>query len=88
MACMEHNCGTCGEMWFNNDHGRACPKCGSQDISSFFDEASEPYTEIEALNVDARMDERFALGGEPYTEQEEYDHEHPPLRDDPMETER
>ena len=63
MACMEHNCGTCGEMWFNNNHGGACPKCGSHDISSFFDEAPEPYTEQEA-----------------------YDHEHPPLRDDPMET--
>ena len=25
---------------------------------------------------------------EPYTQQEAYDHEHPPLRDDPMETER
>jgi hypothetical protein len=25
---------------------------------------------------------------EPYTEQEAYDHEHPPLRDDPMATER
>jgi predicted nucleic acid-binding Zn-ribbon protein len=43
MACMEHECADCGHVWFDNEPPAAspCPKCGSHDVSHFFDE--EPY---------------------------------------------
>jgi rubrerythrin len=42
MACMEHNCSVCKEMWFDNQPSGTCPKCGSYEVSSFFDEDPEP----------------------------------------------
>jgi len=41
MACMEHVCLGCGRGEFNNKSGPAewpCPKCGSEEYSSHFDE--------------------------------------------------
>jgi Zn finger protein HypA/HybF involved in hydrogenase expression len=38
MACMEHTCGDCGHMEFNNNFLLLCPKCKSTDITSHWDE--------------------------------------------------
>jgi len=38
MACMEHACRNCGHMWFDNSMDRECPKCGSNESVSHFDE--------------------------------------------------
>lgn len=38
MACMEHWCRKCNHMEFNNGNMFVCPKCGSTDISSTWDE--------------------------------------------------
>jgi len=43
MACMEHECEDCKEMWFDNKASGACPKCGSWEVKSFFDEAPDSY---------------------------------------------
>lgn len=45
MACMEHFCHNCNNMWFTNTGGCKCPKCGSNEIVHTFDE--EPEQEIE-----------------------------------------
>lgn len=38
MACMEHYCGDCGNMVFNNHGGPStCPKCGGR-MSHHWDE--------------------------------------------------
>lgn len=38
MACLEHICAVCKEVWFNNDQGTQCPKCGSTNYTTFYDE--------------------------------------------------
>jgi predicted nucleic acid-binding Zn-ribbon protein len=39
MSCMTHDCRTCGHEWFNNSRaGGLCPKCGSDEVYSTFDE--------------------------------------------------
>jgi hypothetical protein len=38
MACMSHDCRICKAMWFDNQPSGECPKCGSYEVSSFFDE--------------------------------------------------
>jgi predicted nucleic acid-binding Zn-ribbon protein len=40
MACMEHYCGACGHTVFNNlgGAGGPCPKCGSEEFISTWDE--------------------------------------------------
>jgi predicted nucleic acid-binding Zn-ribbon protein len=38
MACMEHLCGKCGHMEFNNQTRILCPKCGSDDVISHWDD--------------------------------------------------
>lgn len=44
MACMEHWCGACGHTEFNNRPGAgSCPKCGSRDVVSTFDEPAEDH---------------------------------------------
>lgn len=45
MACMEHNCLNCNNIWFNNAKSGNCPECGSDDTRSYFDE--EPQWEKE-----------------------------------------
>jgi predicted nucleic acid-binding Zn-ribbon protein len=40
---MEHECETCGTAWFDNKYGGTCPKCGSWEVASFFDEDSGSY---------------------------------------------
>ena len=53
MACIEHECGDCGEIFMDNNSGGRCPTCGSHDVSSFFDEesgASEPEEQDEDLS--------------------------------------
>ena len=47
MACMEHSCRDCTEMWFDNQSSGVCPKCGSYEVASFFDEAPDSYDEDE-----------------------------------------
>jgi|694.fasta_scaffold108912_6 hypothetical protein len=41
MACMEHTCNDCGKMVFNNNNLFVCPKCGSQNIASYYDEQDD-----------------------------------------------
>ncbi len=38
MACLEHACNDCDEVWFDNEQGSACPKCESRSSSVWFDE--------------------------------------------------
>lgn len=40
MACLEHNCNTCGHEWASNDK-LPCPKCGGADIYTMTDETEE-----------------------------------------------
>jgi predicted nucleic acid-binding Zn-ribbon protein len=36
---MTWDCGKCGALWHNNDtRSGVCPKCGSDDITSEYDE--------------------------------------------------
>jgi len=48
MACMTHDCGVCGHMWFNNSSAWSCEKCGSGRVSSFYDEEGMEYMEWES----------------------------------------
>jgi predicted nucleic acid-binding Zn-ribbon protein len=41
VACMEHDCAECGATWHDNQRHPACPKCGSTNVSSHFDEYPE-----------------------------------------------
>lgn len=52
MACMSHDCGKCGHMWFNNSSAWSCPKCGSSDVGSFYDEADMECIEVDADDED------------------------------------
>lgn len=45
MACMSHECGKCGHMWFNNSSAWSCPECGSGRVSSSYDEEGMEYME-------------------------------------------
>lgn len=47
MACLDHTCRVCGEMWADNDQTSSCPYCGSDDKVTFFDEPPEPHPEDE-----------------------------------------
>lgn len=38
MACIAHKCRECRTMWEDNRRGGECPKCGSTDVTSHFDE--------------------------------------------------
>jgi predicted nucleic acid-binding Zn-ribbon protein len=38
MACMTHDCGNCGHMEFNNRSMLVCPKCGSYEVLSHYDD--------------------------------------------------
>lgn len=44
-ACMEHECWDCGEVWFDNKRFGRCPKCGSRNVSAWFDEEPLEYEE-------------------------------------------
>ena len=45
MACMAHDCRVCGMGWFDNQSGGPCPRCGSLDVTSDFDEPPESFEE-------------------------------------------
>lgn len=51
MACMEHACGDCHNRWFNNKEEIKCPECGSKDVSNWFDEANDDFSDIVELEV-------------------------------------
>lgn len=38
MACMEHACGSCGNIWATNTKAVKCPKCESSDVANWWDE--------------------------------------------------
>lgn len=45
MACLEHVCFKCGSSDFGNFHRLICPKCGSDEIVTHWDEQfDEHYT--------------------------------------------
>ena len=46
MACLEHECNDCNEVWFDNNFYSSCPKCGSKDNRKMFDEQFDHYPEI------------------------------------------
>lgn len=46
MACMEHDCRSCGHQWFDNSLERECPNCGSWDTARLFDEDAREYVEL------------------------------------------
>lgn len=48
MACMSHECGDCGHMWFNNASAWSCEECGSGRVSSFYDEQDMEYMDLES----------------------------------------
>lgn len=52
MACMSHECGVCGHMWFNNSSAWSCEECGSGRVSSFYDEADMERIEVDANDED------------------------------------
>jgi hypothetical protein len=41
MACLEHLCLLCRHVWFSN-RTESCPKCGSSDVDTWFDEQPDP----------------------------------------------
>ena len=45
MACMEHECEDCKEMWFDNKASGQCSACGSSEVRSFFDEVRDSQNE-------------------------------------------
>ena len=42
MACLEHECRSCGHFWADNNVSRVCPRCHSLNTALFFDEFPEP----------------------------------------------
>ena len=44
MSCLEHECHVCGAVWFDNT-SEPCPKCGSENFDTRFDEDPEPLNE-------------------------------------------
>jgi hypothetical protein len=61
MACMEHECMSCGAFWMNNKAWDVC-ECGSTNVRSLFDE--HPWAEEDE-------DDDYELEGEPDWEEEE-----------------
>lgn len=44
MACMEHICSECGQVWFDNQVRPPCPMCGNSLCNAhIFDEDPEDY---------------------------------------------
>jgi len=43
MACMEHACRECNEVWFDNQMGGVCPSCGATGCTNWFDEEPDCY---------------------------------------------
>ena len=43
MSCMEHVCRECDHEWFDNYPRGICPKCGSHEVSHYFDEEGDHY---------------------------------------------
>lgn len=50
MACLDHECRECGEMWADNDYTSECPTCGALNKTTFFDEWPEPREEEEEVD--------------------------------------
>ena len=42
MACVDHTCCDCGQIFFGNDHFGRCPGCDSFNYVTSFDEPDEP----------------------------------------------
>ena len=52
MACLDHECLECQEMWADNDPASECPNCGALNKVTFFDEDPEPHPEEEEWDDD------------------------------------
>ena len=48
MACIDHQCRTCGHAWFSNTQDPICELCGSDDITEWFDEDPDDWRDDEA----------------------------------------
>lgn len=58
MACMDHDCRKCGHGWMDNVAYPPCPKCGSLNVSSHFDEEPDrDYTDHFAWSEHPEDDE-------------------------------
>ncbi len=49
MACLQHNCSKCEEMWFDNELKSLCPNGCKERISTYFDEQPEEANETETF---------------------------------------
>jgi predicted nucleic acid-binding Zn-ribbon protein len=43
VACVDHQCRTCGAAWFSNRVDQCCELCGGADIKDTFDEADDDW---------------------------------------------
>lgn len=43
MACMEHTCVNCGNVWFDNKRHGDCDKCGGDAIHQFDEQFDQDY---------------------------------------------
>lgn len=58
MACLEHAC-ECGHVFFTNGESDGCPKCGSLDYSTHFDEPGDDLEQIRSeIYEDLKVVER------------------------------
>lgn len=51
MACMAHVCKDCSAQWEDNRHLSLCPKCGSGDIETVFDEMPHDFIDNDDSEV-------------------------------------
>ena len=58
---MEHECSPCGTAWFDNKYSGTCPKCGSYDVASHFDEIDDHYNLPDLWNEDENQEEEECL---------------------------
>ena len=71
MACMEHECRSCGNNWFNNINEYACPKCGEHNVTNWSDEPG--YDEDEDEDEDNWDDEDEDEDEDEWWDEEEED---------------
>ena len=58
MACLEHECHSCGYWWTDNNASRVCPRCHSLNTSLFFDEFPESEEKDDDREEECSDDER------------------------------
>ena len=60
MACLEHECLNCGHTEFDNHaHCGGCKKCGSMEVTTFWDEADDDDPDYDGAWGFMRCDEDY-----------------------------